>query len=247
VTVLVTTMAERPHLRPLLGAPQWDGAWPEFMNYDPWAGLYYDDTTRWAKHVLIATDGDDVVAKGYSIPFAFPTERRTELPADGWDAVIRWGRQDFDLGVTPTCASALEITIMPSHRGTGLSRVMVETMCRTVGELGYPDLYAPVRPTAKSTQPELPMREYIEQRRPDGLPTDPWLRVHERVGGQILGVCPTAMTITGTLEQWREWTGLPFDRSGDVLVPHALVPVHVDVENDHAVYVEPNVWVRHRL
>jgi hypothetical protein len=55
------------------------------------------------------------------------------------------------------------------------------------------------------------------------------------------------MTIPGTLEQWRSWTGLPFAESGDVEVPSALVPVHVDVEADHAVYVEPNVWVHHEL
>jgi len=24
-----------------------------------------------------------------------------------------------------------------------------------------------------------------------------------------------------------------------------LVPVHVDVEQNHAVYIEPNVWLRH--
>ena len=54
------------------------------------------------------------------------------------------------------------------------------------------------------------------------------------------------MTITGSLEQWRGWTGLPFDRSGDVVVTGGLVPVHVSVEHDHAVYVEPNVWMHHR-
>lgn len=30
-------------------------------------------------------------------------------------------------------------------------------------------------------------------------------------------------------------------------MPGALVPVRVSVEHDHAVYVEPNVWVRHSL
>ena len=46
--------------------------------------------------------------------------------------------------------------------------------------------------------------------------------------------------------QWREWTGLPFDRSEPVEVPHALVPVHCDVAQDQAVYAEPNVWIHHR-
>lgn len=58
-------------------------------------------------------------------------------------------------------------------------------------------------------------------------------------------VAPASMTVSGTLAQWRRWTGLPFDRDGAVEVPGALVPVHCDTAHDHAVYVEPNVWVRH--
>jgi len=53
------------------------------------------------------------------------------------------------------------------------------------------------------------------------------------------------MVIPGTLEEWREWTGLPFDTTGPVVVPGALAPVMCDAEHGTAVYVEPNVWVRH--
>jgi hypothetical protein len=91
------------------------------------------------------------------------------------------------------------------------------------------------------------MTGYITMMREDGLPADPWLRVHVRAGGQILRVAPASMVMVGSLADWRAWTGLPFDRSGDVIVPEALVPVHCDVEHDHAVYVEPNVWVEHDL
>ena len=92
----------------------------------------------------------------------------------------------------------------------------------------------------------MPIAEYAARTRPDGLPADPWLRVHVREGGQILKVCPVSMTIAGSLAQWRGWTGLPFDTSGPVAVPGALTPVEVSVEHDRAVYIEPNVWVRHR-
>jgi hypothetical protein len=245
--VVVTTMAERPHLREQAGGPQWEDSWPEFMDHDPVADLYYSDTSRWAKHIIYATDGDELIAKGYTIPFAFPTERRQELPDGGWDRVIRWGNYDRERGVAPTACSALEITILPHRRGGGLSHLMLDAMRRTVAALGFADLYAPVRPSAKSERPELTMGDYVELRRPDGLPVDPWLRVHVKAGAEIVKVCPTSMTVTGTLADWRAWTGLPFDTSGDVVVPHALVPVHVDVPNDHAVYVEPNVWVHHRL
>jgi hypothetical protein len=55
------------------------------------------------------------------------------------------------------------------------------------------------------------------------------------------------MVIPGTLAEWRSSTGLPFDTSGPAVVPHALVPVHCDTVHDHAVYVEPAVWVHQRL
>ena len=112
---------------------------------------------------------------------------------------------------------------------------------------GFDSLAAPVRPSRKHFEPEVPMTEYVARVRPDGLPEDPWLRVHARMGARIVKVCPTAMTIPGTLAEWRSWTNLPFDESGPVIVPGALSPVHVSVEHDHAVYVEPNVWMVHSL
>lgn len=68
-----------------------------------------------------------------------------------------------------------------------------------------------------------------------------------RAGGRIVRVAPRSMVIPGTLDEWRQWTGLAFDKTGPVHVPQALTPVHCDTEHDHAVYVEPNVWVHHPL
>lgn len=91
------------------------------------------------------------------------------------------------------------------------------------------------------------MTHYAARQREDGLPWDPWLRTHIRAGGRVVGVCPASMTIGGCLGQWRTWTGLPFDSDGDVDVPGALTPVRVSQNHDHAVYVEPNVWIHHAL
>ena len=55
------------------------------------------------------------------------------------------------------------------------------------------------------------------------------------------------MTIQGTLQQWRKWTGNAFDHDGLVLVEGALVPVISSIELDSAVYIEPNVWVEYHL
>jgi hypothetical protein len=110
-------------------------------------------------------------------------------------------------------------------------------------------MVAPVRRAAKHLEPSTPVQEQEHARRTseDGLPADPWLRVHVRVGGRIEKVAATSMVVPGTIAEWRRWTGLEFAACGPALVPGALVPVHVSLEQDHAVYVEPNVWVRHVL
>jgi hypothetical protein len=40
---------------------------------------------------------------------------------------------------------------------------------------------------------------------------------------------------------------LPLEASGAVAIPGALSPLWVSVEQDSAVYVEPNVWFRHSV
>lgn len=237
----------RPELSALVGRlPQ---LWPTFMEHDPTGDLYYADVQRnHPEHVLVAYEPPDTpVALAYTVPFEFGGEHRQELPDDGWDGVIRWAALDRDRGTKPTLVSALEISIRPDRRGQGIAAVMLRAMRDNVRRLGFTELVAPVRPSGKHLEPHTPMREYAFRTRADGLPEDPWLRVHARAGATIVKIAPRSMVISGTLADWRGWTGLPFDATGDVVVPQALVPVHCSVEHDHAVYVEPNVWMRHTV
>jgi GNAT superfamily N-acetyltransferase len=247
--LIVVPIDERPDLTELLW--QLDDEWPAFMRADPVANFYFTHAPReHPGHALVAYEAsapDVAVARAFSVPFAFGSPGREELPADGWDGVIRWGALDLAAGRAPNLVSALEITIRRDRRGHGLAPVLLDALRNNAGRLGFDELVAPVRPTGKAGEPHTPMSAYAFRTRDDGLPADPWLRVHVRAGGEIVGVCGRAMVIPGTLAEWRGWTGLPFDRTGDVLVPGALVPVHCSVEHDHAVYVEPGVWVRHRL
>ncbi|MFD1150161.1 hypothetical protein ACFQ3T_23760, partial [Saccharothrix hoggarensis] len=112
---------------------------------------------------------------------------------------------------------------------------------------GLRALVAPLRPPDKAAEPEAPMDEYAARTRADGLPADRWLRTHVRAGGRVEGVAWCSSTVQATLARWREWTGLPFDRDGPVVVPGALAPVHVSTAQNAAVYVEANVWVSHAV
>ncbi len=154
---------------------------------------------------------------------------------------------DLRRGIAPDTVSAIEITVATDRQGEGLSGRMLAAMRDNARTRGSAEAVAPVRPNGKPAEPDTPIHEYAYRTREDGLPYDPWLRVHVRAGGVIDSVAPLSMTITGSLPQWRAWTGLPFDTPGPVHVPGALTPVHCAPEEGYAVYVEPNVWVRHAL
>ncbi|MFE6678427.1 N-acetyltransferase [Streptomyces sp. NPDC057729] len=245
----ITTLAARPELAGAAG--RMPDSWPGFVLEDlvGWAN-YPRIAVDFPEYVLVATDEDGaVVARAYSVPFALHAPGRGEgLPEGGWDQVLLWAFSDLRHGRTPDTVSAIEIAVANGRQGEGISARMVAAMRENAGRLGFADLVAPVRPSAKHLDASAPMEEYARRTRAeDGLPYDPWLRVHVRAGGVIEAVAPVSMTVSGSLARWRSWTGLPFDEDGPVEVPGALVPVQCSVAHGYAVYVEPNVWVRHRV
>jgi hypothetical protein len=244
--IVITTFAERPELIPRMY--DLHDTWPEFVQHDLLSASLHSRVIReFPEYCVVATEGDQVVARAMSVPFNSVLQGREETPDQGWDRVIAWAFRDHALGLDVTAASALEITVGTGHLGRGLSYRMLAAMRDAVAARGHDALLAPVRPNAKHLEPDTPMAEYVRRtREEDGLPRDPWLRVHVRAGGAIEKVAPASMTVSGSLDQWRKWTGLPFDADGPVLVPGALTPVSCSLVHDQAVYVEPNVWVRHR-
>ncbi len=222
-------------------------SWPEFMNHDPVAGQFWPRmSTTFPACQLIALDGGMPVARVHAVPFVW-AGTDDDLPDRGWDAIFERAFADHAAGSPPNAVSLIEARVAPAYQGRGLSPRLLDAARGNVRALGIGDLFGPVRPTGKAAEPLTPMTEYAARTRADGLPADPWLRVHVRLGARIVKVCPAAMTIPGTLADWRAWTGLPFDTDGDLVVPGGLNPVHVSVEHDHAVYVEPNVWMHHPL
>jgi hypothetical protein len=245
----ISSVAERPDLAPLLRD---FNDWPEFMRQDPCGDLYYaaDPVGSYPEFVLVAVDPkepDRLVAKGYSVPFSWDADPTTSLPTGGWDEVILISALDRLAGRRGNLVSALEISVRRDLRGRAVSVAMLAAMRKNASSLGFTSLVAPVRPSAKHQHPELAIDEYVALRRADGESVDPWLRVHLRAGGTIVATSSRAMTIGGTVADWRTWTGLPFDRSGPVVVDEALVPVHCDLTHDYAVYCEPCVWIHHAL
>jgi hypothetical protein len=241
VTVRFVTHVEREEIR---DTEELWRSWPEFMLHDDtadgrWGQLYERFGTFQIWGLDEATD--ELLIKVNCVPVALDPD---ELPADGWREALRAAIDD---DATPTVLCALQILVAEQRRGTGLSNVALGEMRRVGAEHGFADLVAPVRPTLKARYPLVPAERYARWVRDDGLPFDPWLRVHARAGATLVGVCPSSMLVSGTVAEWEEWTGMAFPESHDYVVPEALVPVTISREDDLGLYVEPNVWMRHRL
>ena len=237
----VWTAAERPDLL--------DAAWeatkdvlPEYNNHGDVLGQYWGRLVpERAEFQFTVVDGEAPVARARCVPVRWDGTVEG-LPA-GIDGAV--ARAFDEEGADVLCA--LLIAVAPGVQGRGVSRVALEGMVGIARAHGFPDLIAPVRPSWKERYPLAPIARYAAWVRDDGLPLDPWMRVHARMGATVLKPEPESLRITGTVAEWEAWVGMPFPETGEYVFPQGLAPVSIDREADVGAYWEPNVWMRHRL
>jgi GNAT superfamily N-acetyltransferase len=247
VRTTIVTARERPDLAERARDLTAD-VWPEYNAHGVvplryWPRLY--EVFPEFQYVLFDEEAEEVVAEGHSLPLAWDGTVEG-LPA-GIDGAMHaaFGLPETDGEASTLCAMAIEIP--PRHQRQGLSRTMVAAMSRIAADHGLRDLIAPVRPSAKERYPLTPIARYASWTREDGLPFDPWMRVHARLGGEILRPEPRSLYIEGSVGDWEEWTEMVFPESGDYVFPRGLAPLAIDRARDIGRYWEPNVWMRHRV
>jgi GNAT superfamily N-acetyltransferase len=244
VAVRVWTFAERPDLADR-GVPSRD-VWPEYTMHGDVLNEYWPallEELPEYQMVLFDDELDTVVGELHTGPLAWDGEV-AHLP-DGVDSALSQvvGRRRSGAPVDTLCALAAEIS--PAARGRGLAEESLHAMAGLAKTHGLVQLVAPVRPTWKERYPLTPIEEYVTWRRDDGSLLDPWLRVHERVGGRLVRALPRSLLITGTVAEWESWVGMDFPETGEYVFPRGLALLDVDREVDLGTYWEPNVWVVH--
>jgi GNAT superfamily N-acetyltransferase len=239
--VKLVRYADRPDLRSIRFETLSRRTFPEYMHHNQsgtryWGRLYEEHPD----FQLGLLDGDELVAELHSLPAAWDGTME-DLPP-GWDDIFP---RAFESGREPTALFALAISVLPERQGGRLSAVMINAMRDAARRAGLRALTAPVRPTLKADYPLIPIERYMEWRRDDGSHFDPWLRIHERVGGRIVAAAPESMRMEAPIADWEEWTGMRFPEDGIYVVPGALAPV--EVRDGVGLHVEPNVWVVHSV
>jgi GNAT superfamily N-acetyltransferase len=239
--VKLVRYADRPDLRAIRFETLNRRTFPEYMTHNEPGGRYwgrlYDEHPDFQLALL---DGDDLVAELHAVPTPWDGTAG-DLPS-GWDEAFT---RAFESPREATVLCALAISVLPERQGEQLSGRMLGAMRDAARSAGLRELIAPVRPTLKARYPLIPIERYAEWRRGDGSHFDPWIRVHERVGGELLAPAPESMTIVAPVADWESWTGLPLPGDGDHVVPGMLAPLVV--RDGVGRHVEPNVWLRHRV
>jgi hypothetical protein len=243
----LVTAAERPDLAggllDLLGS-----RWPVFMLAGH-PGHDVDLPALLMNHlenqVLLVDDDDTLLAAGLSVPLTWDGTVEG-LPA-GWDGAVTASAGPSGQGGAANAVCALSITTVADVKGTDVPVRIMNGIKAAAARTGAAHVIAPVRPVLKARYPLIPMTEYVTWQTAEGELFDPWLRMHLDMGATVLGIEPAAMTITGSIAEWRDWTGLPFPGDGEYLIPGALAPLVVDRAADTGVYREPNVWMVHPI
>jgi hypothetical protein len=240
----VTTLERKPELAEQVGRLAEEG-WPTFLLHGDtkhWDRLF-DDFAEY--QILFLEPSGSLIAVGHTVPFVWDGTPQ-DLPTTMSELLERALRAHRERS-TPNTLSALAAIVAASHQRRGLSAEILRAMRSLAEERGMHSLVAPVRPTLKSSYPLTPFERYAGWKRNDGAPFDPWLRVHYRLGAEFLKVAPATVTVTGSVSDWEEWTGMSFPESGEYVVPGALQPLRIDREQNVGHYEDPNVWMLHRL
>jgi hypothetical protein len=240
------TLADRPAWRAVL--KQVDAAaYPVFMQHTDFAPLWPLVFAAFPEYQLILVDTHTGrhLAHGNMVPFAWDGTP-AGLPQSATEMVQR-ALEHRRRGVRPTALGAIQAVVDPACQGGGLSVQMLRGMAHLAATCRVPDLFAPIRPTQKARFPLAPFERYVGWTRPDGLPFDPWQRVHARLGATPAGIVDRWLTVTASTDEWARWTGLVFAETGPYVVPGALVPVEIDAERGSGRYVEPHLWMRYRI
>jgi len=220
-------------------------AWPQFMLHwhcPDWSHLF----TTFSDYQVLLIEHGRVLGFGHTIPLYWDIIDLIQLP-DDLKVLIEIGVENHKKDIKPNILLALAVVIAIDSKGKGLSSDIVKAMKKSAQKNGINTLIVPVRPTLKPIYPLITIDNYSKWELDDGLPFDPWLRVHKILGGEVFKTANESMLITGSVKEWESWTGVKILGNGNYIFDGALNPVAIDYDNDVGKYTDPCIWVRYEV
>jgi GNAT superfamily N-acetyltransferase len=239
-------------LIPVAEAPEFDQEagqrfveeWPEFIFHDQEVKKYRDRRVEYFRDwEFYLVSAGRLIAGCWGVPIAWDGTV-DDLPGGFTDSLAR-AVASYEEGVVPNTFVLMAAAVRSDEQGQGHAGRVISAVRERATSGGLPRVIAPVRPTLKSSYPLTDIAEFMSWTREDGLPLDPWVRTHVRLGATILAPAPESQTMTGTVADWEKWTGMLFPASGPYVIPDGLTLLTIDRPAGTGVYREPNIWMRH--
>lgn len=220
-------------------------SYPEFIKHDHISRKYWNDLfSSFSKYQIIICENKTVIGVGNCIPFYTSSHER--LPHEGWDWLLKVGVEQKKSGIIPNSLGALSVSVADEYRKKGVAELILNEMKVLAKNNGLSRLLVPVRPTRKHVYPLMAFKKYVNIKQ-NNLSIDPWIRLHQKIGGRILNICTHSMRIEGTIQEWESWTGTRFYASGNYHITQGLAPCKIDFHSNRGIYLEPNIWVEHKI
>lgn len=240
-------------LIPVAEAPELDAEaeerfaeeWPEFIFHDEGVAPFRERRVEYFRDWEFYLVGEDrrLIGGCWGVPLAWDATV-ADLPGGFTDSLAR-SVTSYEEGVVPNTFVLMAAAVRSDEQGRGhAGRVITAIRDRAVAG-GLSRVIAPVRPTLKSRYPLTPIETFMTWTREDGLPLDPWLRTHVRLGATVLAPAPASQTMTGTVADWEKWTDMNFPSTGTYVIPEGLTTLAINRDSDTGTYTEPNIWLRH--
>ncbi|WP_432942552.1 GNAT family N-acetyltransferase [Kribbella sp. CA-253562] len=242
---MLIPVAEAPELNDEASRVFAEG-WPEFIFHDALAKQYAERRDQYFPHwnfYLVSEDAspERLQAGCWGVPIAWDGSV-SDLPGGYTDAMAR-AVTSYEAGVEPNTFVLMAAAVRPNQQGRGVAAELITAVRDRAVAHGLPQVIAPLRPTLKTRYPLTDIATYLTWTRSDGLPLDPWLRTHVRLGATVLAPAPASQTITGSVADWEKWTGIELPSPGTYVIPAGLSTL--TIADGTGTYVEPNIWVRH--
>lgn len=220
--------------------------WPEFIFHDAGVAPYRERRLEYFpdwEFYLVTSDDRRLIAGCWGVPIRWD-ESIEDLPGGFTDSLAR-SVTEYEAGIQPNTLVLMAAAVRNDEQGKGHAGRVITALKEHTLASNLTRMIAPVRPTSKSQYPLIDIAEFMTWTRDDGLPLDPWLRTHVRLGATLLAPAPASQTMTGTVADWEKWTGVAFPASGTYVIPDGLTTLAIDRTADTGLYVEPNIWLRH--
>lgn len=241
--IKVLRVSERPDLVSALEAAVAE-SFPRFFLFDRlWNELFPRILEDFADLQLLFVDEGRPVGMLNSVAFRWDGTV-ADLPP-GEHPVMMRSIDEHAEGIPPNTSCGIQVVLLPEHVGTGLATTVMEAARGEAGDGVFEHRVSPIRPLLKDRYPLATIEQYCGWTTAEGEPFDPWLRMQQRQGGEVLSICDDSLVMDGTVAEWEDWCEMAFPESGTYVIDGGQFPLVIDREADRGRYSEAHVWMRY--